>query len=124
MGRDITNNGNIEGDCITGDKIINISFKSGGETHSGVDGLPARLYKAMRNKRLSAFQLEKKIGISKFLICQYLDGTIEPSLKNIAMLADSLCVSLDWLISGRSDSFNLKRRIEDLERLVFNNGGL
>lgn len=122
MGRDITNNGVIEGDCITGDQVVNILFKAGSEADQGINGIATRLHKAMRNKRLSAFQLEKKSGISKFLICEYLDGIAEPSLKNIVKLAECLDVTLDWLIRGKQDKFHLEKRIELLEKFVLDNG--
>lgn len=119
MERNITNNGNIEGDCITGDTVVNILFQEGKEeANMSIDGLSARLYYAMQNRRMSASQLEKKLGISKFLICEYLDGTAEPSLKNIAMLANCLRVSLDWLVNGKQDNIRLEKRIAFLEKLV------
>lgn len=119
MGRNITNNGSIEGDCITGDTVVNILFQEGKEeANMSIDGLSARLYKAMQNRRMSASKLEKKLGISKFLICEYIDGTSEPSLKNIVMLANCLGVSLDWLVNGKQDNIRLEKRIAFLEKLV------
>lgn len=55
MGRDITNNGIVEGDCITGDTVVNILFQEGKEeANMSIDVLSARLYYAMQNRRMSA----------------------------------------------------------------------
>lgn len=116
--RNITNNGNIEGDCITGDTIVNILFQEGKEeAKMGIDGLSARLHEAMQNSCMSASKIEKETGISKFLICEYLDGTVEPSLKNIAVLANCLGVTLDWLVNGK-DEIRLEKLCAFLDKVL------
>lgn len=118
----IANNGYIiGGDCIMFHKV-NIVIEDKG--HNVYEGLGDRLYKAMKANNLSAYKLEQRLGISRWLICDYIDGKADPSLKNIAKLANYLGVTLDWLVFGTSNKSNsddlsgLKKTIEELERLV------
>lgn len=120
--KNIANNGCIiSGNCIVVDKV-NILLRD--KIENATDRLGDRLHKAIKSKRLSAYDLEKRIGISRFLICEYLDNKTEPTLKNATLLADHLGVSLDWLVKGESNKSNseffihLEKRIKDLERLV------
>lgn len=97
----IANSGKIDiiGDCFTGDKIVNITV-----THKNpeqpLSGIGQRLNMAMKAKHSSAYMIEKQLGISRFLICKYLNNTAEPTLKNIIKLTDYLDVSIDWLVKG------------------------
>lgn len=99
--RNITNcgNGHIIGDCFTGDKIVNITMTHN-HPEQPLSGLGQRLNKAMKAKGVSPYKLEQNLGISRFLLCEYLNNTKEPTLSNIIILADYLNISLDWLIRG------------------------
>ena len=99
--RNITNSGNghIIGDCFTGDKIVNITVTHN-HPEQPLSGLGQRLNIAMKAKHSSAYMIEKQLGISRFLICKYLNNTAEPTLKNIIKLTDYLDVSIDWLVKG------------------------
>lgn len=122
----IANTGNIDisgNNFIISNKNINVTV-----THKKpkqpLSGLGQRLNRAIKAKGVSPYKIEQIFGISRFLICEYIDGTSEPSLKNIAILADFLNVSLDWLVRGDDyrmqgkSSVHLEKRIEDLERLL------
>lgn len=116
----IANNGNM-GVCVTGDNmIVNVTIAQQTSQHK-YSNLGQRLNMAMKAKGVSPYKIEKKFGISRFIVCEYLNNTKEPTLSNIIILADYLNVSLDWLI-GRavviSSQLFLEKRIKDLEKLL------
>lgn len=118
----IANNGYIiGGDCIILNKVEFVIEDKG---HDVYEGLGDRLYKAMKANNLSAYELEKKLGINRWLICDYMDGKTEPTLRDIVKLANYLGVTLDWLIFGNAKKSNsddlssLRKKIKELERLL------
>lgn len=121
----IANAGNIDisgNNFIISNKNINVTVNK--KPKQPLSSLGQRLNRAIKAKGVSPYKIEQIFGISRFLICEYIDGTSEPSLKNIAILADFLNVSLDWLVRGDDyrmqgkSSVHLEKRIEDLERLL------
>lgn len=97
----IANTGRIDisGNLIIDNKEINfiVTHK---KSEQPLAGLGQRLNKAMKAKGVSPYKLEQNLGISRFLLCEYLNNTKEPTLSNIIILADYLNISLDWLIRG------------------------
>lgn len=97
----IANTGNIDisGNLIIDNKEINF-IVTHNHPEQPLSGLGQRLNMAMKTKQSSAYMIEKQLGISRFLICKYLNNTAEPTLKNIIKLTDYLDVSIDWLVKG------------------------
>lgn len=61
-----------------------------------------RLAEIRKSKKLSQLTLGNKIGVAQETISGYEIGRAEPDLATLCKLADTLCVSVDYLL-GRSD---------------------
>lgn len=57
-----------------------------------------RLYEAMTERGLTAYELSKRTHIDKGAISRYLSGKVEPKSKNLHALAVALNVNETWLM--------------------------
>jgi len=60
-----------------------------------------KLKKAREMSGYTQNEVAKKIHISRVSITQYENGTREPSIETLGILADFYCVSLDWLVGTK-----------------------
>ena len=71
-----------------------------------MSNLSSERLKALREARkLTMQELADKLGVSKSMISYYEKGKKTPSVKTIDKMADTLNVSVDYLI-GKSDAFD------------------
>ena len=63
--------------------------------------LGKRLKQARKQVGYTQEQLAERIGVSRAAVARFEAGEIEPSLKTLVALADTLCLSTDGLL-GRS----------------------
>lgn len=61
-----------------------------------------RLAEVRKSKKMSQLTLGNKIGVAQETISGYEIGRAEPDLSTLCKLADTLCVSVDYLL-GRSE---------------------
>ena len=84
---------------------------------------PQRLRRLRRDRDWSQGQLAQKIGIDKQRISKYERGLSSPPLDILIQIAYSLDVSLDYLLTGKTNgaeklkNARLIERIEELEKL-------
>lgn len=62
-----------------------------------------RLVEIMTERKITAYRIDKDIGISNRLIGYYRDGTNDPSAANLVKLANYFQVSVDYLL-GLTDN--------------------
>jgi transcriptional regulator with XRE-family HTH domain len=65
---------------------------------------PVRLKYLMASKETTQSQVSSSCNIAQSLISDYLNGKVEPSLKNSKKIADYFHVSLDWLAGVEKDA--------------------
>ena len=73
-----------------------------------------------KSKDMSQGELANKTGISQVMVGKYERGDAVPSIEVAKRMADTLEVSLDYLVGeGMNSSFdkNTLKRIEDIEQL-------
>jgi transcriptional regulator with XRE-family HTH domain len=79
-----------------------------------------RIVMLRKQLKLSQDDLAKKVGTSAPIIGRYERNEIKPSIEVAAKIADTLGVSIDYLI-GQSDKMvvdkKLMKRMEDIEAL-------
>lgn len=63
-------------------------------------GLGDRIRLALKNSKTTQRSLSKALGVSESNVTFYIQGTTEPSVEGLAIIADICNVSLDWLITG------------------------
>ena len=84
---------------------------------------PQRLRRLRRYRDWSQGQLAQKIGIDKQRISKYERGLTSPPLNILIQIAHSLEISLDYLLTGKTNgaeklkNARLIERIEELEKL-------
>lgn len=74
---------------------------------------------ARKRKKLSQDELAKKVGTISVTIGRYERNEIKPSIEVASKIADTLEVSLDYLV-GKSDIVldkNLVKKIADIQKL-------
>ena len=70
--------------------------------------LPEMLVKIMAEKHITAYRIEKDIGMPNRLIGYYRTGERDPSSKNLLKLAEYFDVSVDYLL-GRTEKPEVNR---------------
>jgi len=66
------------------------------------------LDKIMTERNVSAYRINKEIGMSDRLIGYYRNGEMEPSASNLLKLAEYFDVSVDYLL-GRTEKPEVNR---------------
>jgi len=66
------------------------------------------LDKIMTDRNISAYRINKDIGMSNRLIGYYRNGEMEPSASKLIKLADYFDVSVDYLL-GRTEKPEVNR---------------
>lgn len=69
-----------------------------------LDTFAKRLEWIRRERGMTRHELAEASGVSYGSIFNYESGTYEPALRAAALLADTLCVSLDWLTGRDCDA--------------------
>lgn len=65
-----------------------------------IEGLPERITKALKLKRMTAVNLSKEIDYSTFTISSWRRGKTSPSAEALLEMSKTLGVSVDWLLKG------------------------
>lgn len=63
-----------------------------------------RLKEAMEKQGLSHLTLSKLSGLSETTIRKYIQGKIYPGIDSAALVAHACGVSIEWLLTGKSDT--------------------
>ncbi|MBN1185761.1 MAG: helix-turn-helix transcriptional regulator [Bacteroidales bacterium] len=80
-----------------------------------------RIISLRKKLKWSQDELAKKVGTSAPIIGRYERNEIKPSIETAKNIADSLGVTLDYLIGGANSAVldkNLLKRLEDIESLT------
>jgi len=74
---------------------------------------PTRLKKARENYGYTQMELADELNIGRSTLANYEKGFREPDFETLAMIANRLGVTSDWLIglSPNGENVNLKERI-------------
>lgn len=78
-----------------------------------------RLLKARKDRKMSQDELAKSLGVHAPIIGRYERGEVNPSIEVAAKIADTLEVSLDYLV-GNADlelDASMINRIQDIQQL-------
>lgn len=59
---------------------------------------PGRLALCMEQRKLNGVELSSLSGVSTATISRYLNGLRQPTVENLILLSDALCVSVDYLL--------------------------
>lgn len=73
-----------------------------------------RLLYAMKIHNMKQANLVKATGLTKSMICKYLNGTVEPSAKSIYLISKVLGVSSGWLLGYEESRFVSLKAEEDI----------
>jgi transcriptional regulator with XRE-family HTH domain len=79
-----------------------------------------RIISLRKKLKWSQDELAKKVGTSAPIIGRYERNEIKPSIETAKNIADSLGVTLDYLLGGSNSAVldkSLLKRLEDIERL-------
>lgn len=68
------------------------------------ESFPSRLKKARENTGFTQSEVEKETGIYQTAISRYENGTREPDIETLGVLADFYGVSLDWLFGTKGNN--------------------
>lgn len=77
-----------------------------------------RLATAMQVAGLTAASLSRKTNISRSTITSYKKARALPSLEALIRLAESLDVSIDWLLTGKQQPYISSSDLERLHSIV------
>jgi transcriptional regulator with XRE-family HTH domain len=64
---------------------------------------PERLKETRQAHGLTQELLAEKVGIGKNQVWQYETGKVEPRMSTLIWLAETLGVSIDWLVGKEND---------------------
>ena len=83
--------------------------------------LGEKITKLRKQKKLSQIDIANTIGVSRDAISKYERSDIVPSVENAKKIADSLDVSLDYLVSEEEQQEaidnKMMQRIKELQKL-------
>jgi transcriptional regulator with XRE-family HTH domain len=63
-----------------------------------------RLYQLRREHGLSQEKLAGRLGVTRQAVQKWEAGASRPDMDNLLLLAQTLDVSLDWLVTGREEA--------------------
>ncbi len=73
-----------------------------------------RIFLLLRKSGYTQAELAKMVGVTNAAMCRYIKNEREPKIEVVANLATALNTSIEYLISGRSES----NSFDDIYHLV------